>query len=717
MRSLRARIILYVLTAAAVVFIAAAVGLGLFVTRTLVDAAHTETVKSAEREALTVARVASEAAATARSIAASIKALKAEGVTRRSVLTRILQQQVADHPDLLACWAIFEPDAWVKSQGRGEQYLPYAWRKEGKVGSADSDSAEEYAQELAADYYTQPKAAKKMVFIEPYADETEKGTNVLETSVCVPLFDSHDRFYGVCGVDLSLDSLSDIVKWFSLFKTGSASIVSQGGTIIAHPNKEFLAKSTSTVEFPEVAEALTKAAEGSDTVTLSGPIFRALVPIELSNTTQKWVFSAQVPTAEIMEGPRRLIVIFFIAAAVCLGILTIVLVSFTGRITAPIKAIAGSFTVLSTGDLTQQVTVKSRDEVGQLGVSLNTLTTTLSGLVGDIKKSAAGLNTVGTELSANMGVTTLSLAEMAERIATVQERIAEESGSVMETSSAVEEISSTIRSLNGMIQNQAAAVLESSASIQEMVANIRSINDTMEALGTRFRSLVDASGEGMEKIRDAKDQAASVASQSETLLETNKLISTIAAQTNQLSLNAAIEAAHAGEAGKGFAVVAGEIRKLAELAAAQSKDTARELTTLRQNIDSVVSSTDTAEAAFQKILASVEEVSGLVESVKMALGEQSTGSGQVLEALGQINTITEEVQSGAKEMETGSTTIITEVQRLNDASQAVEASMKEISDAARTISEVAGQVSALSIENEAKIRAVMEGIGKFHTGS
>jgi methyl-accepting chemotaxis protein len=716
MRSLRARLVILVLASAVVLFGIALTVIGILVTHSLVDSAHKDAVMSAEREAQTVTTLLSGAAQTAATVGASLEALKAEGVTKRNVLVRLVREQVTAHPDLLACWALFEPDAWDKSRGGGEQFVPYAWRKNGEVGYSESDNADDYAGEIVKDYFALPKRDRKMVFIEPYKDETEKGTFVLETTAAVPLLDSKGRFFGVSGVDVSLDSLSDIVKWFTLFKTGSSMVVSESGMIVASPHRELLAKTVAETEYPEVAEAIKKTLATGETTTLTGTVFRAVVPINLTETGQKWAFVVSVPTSEILEGPTRILWIIAVTAALTLAALSVLLVLFTGRVTAPIKAIAASFAQLSTGDLTLKVPVTRKDEVGRLAESFNSLTETLSELIAGVKESAVALTAVGTELSANMGVTSISLAEMTERIEVVKGRISEETGSVMETSSAVEEITRTIASLDGMIQSQAAAVIESSASIQEMVANIRSINDTMESLGGRFQTLLEASAEGKERIRDAKDQATSMATQSETLQETNRLISTIAAQTNQLSLNAAIEAAHAGEAGKGFAVVAGEIRKLAELTAAQSKDTARELTTLRENIAGVVSSTDTAEASFEKILASVEEVSGLVDTVKLALAEQSTGSGQILEALGQINTITQEVQAGGKEMQTGSTTIITEVQRLSDASLAVEASMREISEAAHTISDAAGQVSGLSEENERRIRQVVEGMARFGTG-
>jgi len=124
----------------------------------------------------------------------------------------------------------------------------------------------------------------------------------------------------------------------------------------------------------------------------------------------------------------------------------------------------------------------------------------------------------------------------------------------------------------------------------------------------------------------------------------------IASQTNLLSMNAAIEAAHAGESGRGFAVVANEIRKLAESSAMQSKTISTVLKKIKGSIDTITKSTEEVLKKFDAIDAGVRTVAEQEGSILNAMEEQGHGSQQILQAMGQLNDLTQGVKREAREM-------------------------------------------------------------------
>ncbi|MCA1753210.1 MAG: methyl-accepting chemotaxis protein [Spirochaeta sp.] len=423
----------------------------------------------------------------------------------------------------------------------------------------------------------------------------------------------------------------------------------------------------------------------------------------------------QIDEAQTLERERigSVILVIAVVGVAIAAFLLLYLIPF--QVVRPIKRVVGELARMAEGDadLTQELPVISRDEIGVLSTNFNRFLASLAGVVSTIRSSVHELDGVGAELSNMMEQTSSAVREMSASIQSIDDQITRQTDSVSETSATVEQISSSIHSLDRSIEGQAEVVGESSASIEQMVANISSVTQNLQTNSENFTKLLSATEEGKTKLAGALSLIQDIAGRSDSLLAANSVIRKVSTETNLLAMNAAIEAAHAGEFGRGFAVVAEEIRSLAENAAKQSASISRELKEVKQAIDSVVVASKEVDYAFQNVSVSVSDAHGLQVEMREAMEEQRTGTTQVLEALEAIRDQTTEVRGGSSEIKTASSAVLEQIRLLKDASDALRQSMDKIATGTGQIDSSVNAVNEKSAVNRENINRVLEQVNRF----
>jgi methyl-accepting chemotaxis protein len=306
---------------------------------------------------------------------------------------------------------------------------------------------------------------------------------------------------------------------------------------------------------------------------------------------------------------------------------------------------------LGDGDLTVSSGFKEKDELGQIGRTLDEMVANLRRMFQSINSDAAVLNT--------------SAADLFQISRTV-------SAGTHEVSAHSEGVAAAAEQMSASMHTVAAAVEEASSNVSVMASAADGMKSTIEKIAQSTDAAREITKKAVSQSSMAQQRVGQLGASAQDISKVTETITEISEQTNLLALNATIEAARAGEAGKGFAVVANEIKELAKQTADATHD-------IRGKIESIQKSATDTVSEIGEITAVVKNVDEIVSAIAMAVEEQSATTSEiannVIQASQGIREVTENVAQN---------------------SSTAQEIAKSISDVSRNSSEISGGSAQVS---------------------
>lgn len=372
-------------------------------------------------------------------------------------------------------------------------------------------------------------------------------------------------------------------------------------------------------------------------------------------------------SAEMEKAAQTTLVVHFVLAVLAVSVALFLAYSVGQGISRPIQKMLKIATRISKSDLTERVGYRSKDEIGALAMTIDSMADSLTGVLVNISKNADNLNLSAVNLNDTSEHVGGNIADMSAHTSTV--------------ASAAEEMSANMNSV-------AIAAEEAATNVNIVAAAAEEMTSTIDEITQNTAKTSNMSSRAVEQAASASDKVNKLGHAASDISKVTEAITEISEQTNLLALNATIEAARAGDAGKGFAVVANDIKELA-------RQTAMATLEIKDKIASVQLSTKETVSEISVITTVINDVNTMTNSIAAAIEEQSAATqeiaGNITQAAEGIQKVTENVTESA----TVSGNIANDVAVIDNVATELTSSSGEVHSSAGKLNAYAGSLKEM----------------------
>ncbi|NDY73719.1 methyl-accepting chemotaxis protein [Desulfobacter hydrogenophilus] len=482
-----------------------------------------------------------------------------------------------------------------------------------------------------------------------------------------------DNPIGVAGAGINLTALSEQLSTTKLSENSTAFLISQDGSIQAHPSENYVFTIKNIKNIPdqgfqkEIVQALLTEEKGTKEYIDEKGIEKLVVFKIIPASNWKIVF--EIPKKELGKGLGKIQTVNTLMTLICIVVLVLVLSFFINKILKPVKETVATLEDISQGegDLTKRIEVTTSDEIGILATAFNTFLDKLSSIIANATSYSAKVDeSSGTMLDITKAVS-VETTSASSRIQTI-------AASAEEVNLGMESVASAIEESNANISMIASAV-------EQMSATINEISQKSASARTISEKAVSVSQETSSQIKELGGAANEIGKVTDTITD-------ISEQTNLLALNATIEAARAGDAGKGFAVVASEIKELAK----QTTIAAQEINT---RISGIQSATNTSVLNIKEVESIITDCNDLIGSIAAAIEEQTATTQEISSNISQLSNGIAEVSANVSGSALAVNSIAKEIDATNQSVSGLANSGSQMTVNAEKMADLANKLKQL----------------------